>query len=59
MRTAWMMQAFYSKERGGCISPYEMPKIATVNGAKTLGRPDWALERRRSGSLYVDVGFWN
>ena len=40
MRTAWMMQAWHSKQRGGCISPYEMLKIATVNGAKTLGRSD-------------------
>jgi len=40
MRTAWMMQAYHSKARGGCISPYEMLKIATVNGAKTLGRED-------------------
>lgn len=40
MRTGWMMQAYYSKQRGGCISPYEMLKIATVNGAKTLGRSD-------------------
>ena len=36
MRTAWMMQAWHAKERGGCILPYEMLKIATVNGAKTL-----------------------
>lgn len=40
MRAAWMMQAYHSKARGGCISPYEMLKIATVNGAKTLGRED-------------------
>ena len=38
MRTAWMMQAWHSKARSGCISPYEMLKIATVGGAKTLGR---------------------
>jgi hydroxyatrazine ethylaminohydrolase len=40
LRLAWTMQAFFSKTRGGCISPYEMLKIATVNGAKTLGRQD-------------------
>ena len=40
MRTAWMMQAWHSKARSGCISPYEMLKIATVGGAKTLGRTD-------------------
>jgi len=38
MRLAYMMQAYYSKERGGCPSPYEILKTATVNGAKTLGR---------------------
>ncbi|MDR1778985.1 MAG: amidohydrolase family protein [Clostridiales Family XIII bacterium] len=40
LRTGWLMQAWHSKARGGCISPYEMLKIATVNGAKTLGRTD-------------------
>jgi len=37
LRTAWLMQAFFSKQRGGSPSPYEMLKIATGNGAKTLG----------------------
>ncbi len=40
LRTGWLMQSYFSKERGGCILPYEMLKIATVNGAKTLGRSD-------------------
>lgn len=58
MRVAWMMQAFYSKERGGCISPYEMLKMATVNGAKTLGRTDiGSLEPGKGADLFlVDAG---
>jgi hydroxyatrazine ethylaminohydrolase len=58
MRTAWMMQAFYSKQRGGSISPYEMLKIATVNGARTLGRPDLgSLEPEKGADLFlVDAG---
>ena len=58
MRIAWMMQAFYSKERGGCISPYEMLKIATINGAKTLGRPDLgSLESDKGADLFmIDAG---
>ena len=58
MRVAWMMQAYHSKERGGCISPYEMLKIATVNGAKTLGRDDLgSLEPEKGADLFlVDAG---
>ncbi len=58
MRTAWMMQAWFSKERGGCISPYDMLKIATVNGAKTLGRDDLgSLEPEKGADLFmVDAG---
>ncbi len=58
MRTAWMMQAWHSKERGGSISPYEMLKIATVNGARTLGRPDLgSLEPGKGADLFlVDAG---
>lgn len=58
MRTAWMMQAWHSKQRGGCISPYEMLKIATVNGAQTLGRPELgSLEPEKGADLFmVDAG---
>lgn len=58
MRTAWMMQAWHSKQRGGCISPYEMLKIATVNGAKTLGRSDLgSLEPDKGADLFfIDAG---
>ena len=58
MRTAWMMQAWHSKTRGGCISPYDMLKIATVNGAKTLGRSDLgSLEPEKGADLFmIDAG---
>ncbi|MDQ7092185.1 amidohydrolase [Desulfosporosinus sp. PR] len=58
MRMAWMMQAFYSKERGGCITPYEMLKIATANGAQTLGRNDLgSLEPEKGADLFmIDAG---
>lgn len=54
MRLAWMMQSFYSKERGGAISPYDMLKIATVNGARTLGRTDiGSLEPGKGADLFA------
>lgn len=58
LRTGWMMQAWFSKQRGGCISPYEMLKIATVNGALTLGRPDLgSLEPEKAADLFmIDAG---
>lgn len=40
LRLAYLMQAFHSKQRGGCPSPYDLLKMAAVNGAKTLGRTD-------------------
>ena len=58
MRVAWMMQAWFSKERGGCISPYDMLKMATVNGAVTLGRSDLgSLEPEKGADLFmIDAG---
>lgn len=54
MRLAWMMQAFYSKERGGAISPYDMLKIATVGGAKTLGCEELgSLETGKGADLFM------
>lgn len=54
MRSAWMMQAWHSKQRGGSISPYEMLKIATINGAKTLGRMDLgSLEPDKGADLFM------
>lgn len=57
MRIAWMMQAWFSKQRQGAITPYEMLKMATVNGAKTLGRTDLgSLEPEKAADLFmIDV----
>lgn len=38
IRLAYLMQAFLSKQRGGCPTPYDIMKISTVNGAKMVGR---------------------
>ncbi len=58
MRLAWMMQSWYSKERGGSIAPYDMLKMTTVNGAKTLGRDDLGtLEVNKGADLFmIDAG---
>ena len=54
LRMAYMMQAYHSKSRGGCVSPYEMLKVATVNGAKTLGRSKLgSLERGKAADLFM------
>ena len=43
LRIAYLMQAWYSKERGGAVRPYDLLKMATVNGAHTLGREELGL----------------
>ena len=54
LRVAFMMQAYHTKERGGCVSAYDMLKTATVNGAKTLGRPDLgSLEAGKAADLFM------
>lgn len=54
LRMAYIMQAFHSKSRCGCVSPYEMLKVATVNGAKTLGRNDLgSLEVGKAADLFM------
>lgn len=54
LRMAYIMQAFHSKKRGGCVTPYEMLKVATVNGAKTLGREDLgSLEKGKAADLFM------
>lgn len=58
LRMAFMMQAYFNKQRAGCLSPYEMLKVATVYGAQTLGRSDiGSLEVGKAADLFmVDVG---
>lgn len=54
LRMAYLMQAFHSKQRGGCVTPYELLKIATINGAKTLGRHDiGSLEIGKAADLFM------
>jgi len=54
LRMAFLMQAYHSKQRGGSISSYELLKIATVNGAKTLGRTDiGSLEADKAADLFM------
>ena len=54
LRMAYLMQAYHTKERGGCVSAYDMLKVATVNGAKTLGRTDLGtLEAGKAADLFM------
>nr|WP_130789841.1 amidohydrolase [Lachnoclostridium pacaense] len=54
LRIAYLMQTYHSKQRGGCVSAYEMLKVATINGAKTLGRPDLgSLEPGKAADLFM------
>ncbi|TGE39233.1 amidohydrolase [Desulfosporosinus fructosivorans] len=54
LRMAYLMQAYHSKARGGCLSPYELLKVATVNGAKTLGREKLgSLEVGNAADLFM------
>lgn len=54
LRMAYLMQAYNSKSRGGSPSPYDMLKIATINGAKTLGRTDiGSLEVGKGADLFM------
>ena len=55
LRMAYVMQAFHSKNRGGCPSSYEMLKIATVGGAEMMGRKDiGTLEPQKGADLFYD-----
>ncbi|MCF6334351.1 MAG: amidohydrolase family protein [Spirochaetales bacterium] len=54
LRMAYLMQSFHSKERGGSPSSYEMLKIATVGGAKMMGRNDiGTLETGKGADLFM------
>ena len=58
LRLAYLMQTFRNVERTGCPRPYDILKIATVNGAKTLGRKDiGSLGEGMAADLFmIDVG---
>lgn len=54
LRMAYLMQSWHSKKRGGSPSAYDMLKIATVNGAKTLGRTHLgSLEPGKGADLFM------
>ncbi len=57
LRMGYLMQTWHTKARGGSVSAYDMLKVATVNGARTLGRPDLgSLEPGKGADLFmVDV----
>ncbi len=57
LRMGYLMQTWHTKARGGGVSAYDMLKVATVNGARTLGRPDLgSLEPGKGADLFmVDV----
>jgi hydroxyatrazine ethylaminohydrolase len=58
LRMAYLMQCFYTKERGGAPSPYELFKLATLGGAKILGREELgSLAPGKGADLFmVDTG---
>lgn len=54
IRMAYLMQSYYSKQRGGGISAYEILKQATSGGAYTLGRADiGSLEPGKAADLFM------
>ena len=54
LRMAYLMQTFHTKARGGSVSSYDMMKIATVGGAKALGRDDLgSLEPGKAADLFM------
>jgi hydroxyatrazine ethylaminohydrolase len=58
LRLAYLMQTFRNGDRTGCPLPYDILKLATVNGAAALGRSDiGSLEPGKAADLFmVDVG---
>lgn len=57
IRTGFLLQAFFSKQRGGSVHAYDLLKAATVNGAKILGRADiGTLEEGKAADLFLIDG---
>ncbi len=61
VRVAYLMQTHYSKQRGGCVNPYDILKAATTGSAKLLGRTDiGSLEAGKAADLFmIDVSQLN
>ena len=54
IRTAYYMQSYFGKQRGGSVTAYDILKIATAGGAKTLGRPELgSLEVGKAADLFM------
>lgn len=54
MRIAFLMQCYFGKERGGSISGYDILKMATYEGAYTLGRNDIGhLKENMAADLFM------
>ncbi len=54
MRVAFLAQTYFSKTRHSCVSAYDILKMATVGGAKTLGRSDLgSLEPEKGADLFM------
>jgi hydroxyatrazine ethylaminohydrolase len=58
LRMSYLMQAYHSKDRGSCPTPYELLRIATTGGAEILGRYDLgSLVPGNCADLFmIDVG---
>jgi len=54
LRIGYLMQTWHTKQRGGTVSAYDMLKVATIQGAKTLGRTDLgSLEVGKAADLFM------
>ncbi len=54
LRIAYLMQSYGTKQRGGSFGAYDLLKVATINGAKTLGRNDLgSLEVGKAADLFM------
>ena len=58
LRLAYLMQTFRNTARTGCPRPYDILKLGTVNGAKTLGRDDIGMlaENMAADFFLIDIG---
>ena len=58
VRLAYLMQTFRNSARTGCPRPYDILKMATVNGAKMLGRSDigYIQSGMAADFFLIDVG---
>ena len=58
LRLAYLMQTFRNVKRTGCPRPYDILKMGTVNGARTLGRDDigYLAPGMAADFFLIDVG---